>query len=50
MKTISTPEPFKESIKVEVIHESPERQEDVVAAHDKIEDNKGPYANDSDRY
>ncbi len=33
-----------------IIHESSERQELVTEAHDKIEDNKGPYAPDTDRY
>lgn len=34
----------------EIVHESPERQADVVKAHDKVEDNKSPYAPATDRY
>lgn len=34
----------------QVVHESPEHQAEVIKAHDKIEDNKGPYGDNRDNY
>jgi hypothetical protein len=50
MKKIPTFEPLKKPVKVEIVHDSPERQKLVKEAHDKIQDNKGPYAGNEDRY